>query len=78
MDNPRHPICLTSETVWLPLGTTPNRPEYPAAHACITSAVSHLIAGYFGIPKVHIVVDSLALRTALTPTALMIRARLLR
>src|ERR1700743_96910 len=39
---------LTADANWLPLGTTPNHPEYPAAHACITSAVLHLIAGYFG------------------------------
>ena len=44
---------LTADPAWLPLGTTPNHPEYPAAHACITSAVSHLIAGYFGTSKVH-------------------------
>jgi hypothetical protein len=42
------------------LGATPNHPEYPAAHACLTGAVSHLIEGYFGTPKVHIVVDSQA------------------
>ena len=53
---------LTADANWLPLGTTPNHPEYPAAHACITSAVSHLIAGYFGTHKVHIVVDSLSFK----------------
>ena len=53
---------LTAEVNWLPLGTTPNHPEYPAAHACITSAVSQLIAGYFGTHKVHIVVDSLSFK----------------
>jgi hypothetical protein len=53
---------LTADPAWLPLGTTPNHPEYPVAHACITSAVSHLIAGYFGTSKVHIVVDSLAFK----------------
>jgi hypothetical protein len=56
---------LTADPSWLPLGTTPNHPEYPAAHACITSAVSHLIAAYFGTSKVHIVVDSLAFKDGL-------------
>jgi len=51
---------LTENMDWLPLGITPNHPEYPAGHACLTSAVSHLIEGYFGTPTVHIVVDSLA------------------
>ena len=53
---------LTADANWLPLGTTPNHPEYPAAHACVTSAVSHLIADYFGTSQVHIVVDSLSFK----------------
>jgi hypothetical protein len=53
---------LTGDVDWLPLGTTPNHPEYPAAHACVTGAVSQLIEGYFGTPNVHIVVDSLAFK----------------
>jgi hypothetical protein len=43
---------------WMPLGPTPNHPEYPAAHGCVTAAVSHLIESFFRTPKVHIVVDS--------------------
>jgi hypothetical protein len=48
------------DATWLPLGTTPNHPEYPAAHGCITGAVSNLIAGYFGTTRVHVTVDSVA------------------
>jgi hypothetical protein len=40
------------------LGITPNHPEYPAAHACVTSASSALVAAYFGTSKVHVVLDS--------------------
>jgi hypothetical protein len=43
---------------WMPLGSTPNHPEYPAAHGCVTGAVSHLIEDFFRTQKVHIVVDS--------------------
>jgi hypothetical protein len=50
---------LSADANWLPLAATPNHPEYPAQHGCITSAISHLIEGYFGKPEVHIVVDSL-------------------
>ena len=50
---------LPVDSDWLPLGITPNHPEYPANHACDTGAISHLIAGYFGTSQVHIVVDSL-------------------
>jgi hypothetical protein len=51
---------LVGDPNWTPLGNTPAHPEYPAAHGCVTGAVSHLIADYFGKSKVHIVVDSLA------------------
>jgi hypothetical protein len=44
---------------WMSLGITPNHPEYPSAHGCITGTISHLIEGYFGTSKVHIVVDSM-------------------
>lgn len=51
---------LVSDAQWLSLGATPNHPEYPAAHACITNTVASLIAAYFGTHKVRVVVDSLA------------------
>jgi hypothetical protein len=53
-------LDLAGDPGWLPPGTTPNHPEYPAAHGCVTGAVSSLIAGYFGATRVHIVADSLA------------------
>jgi hypothetical protein len=49
---------LSADPAWQPLGTTPAHPEYPAAHGCVTGAVSSLIAGYFGTTRVHVVVDS--------------------
>lgn len=36
---------------WVPLATTPNHPEYPAAHGCFTGAVSSIVASYFGTPN---------------------------
>ena len=56
---------LQADSAWLSLGTTPNHPEYPAAHACITGAVSTLVAGYFGTTKTRVVVDSLAFQDGL-------------
>ena len=44
---------------WLPLGVTPNHPEYPAAHGCITGAVSQLMATFFGTTRVQVRTDSL-------------------
>ncbi|MBV9039023.1 MAG: vanadium-dependent haloperoxidase [Acidobacteriaceae bacterium] len=53
-DNPE----LTADANWTPLATTPNHPEYPAAHACISGTVTNLVADFFGTRKVHVVVDS--------------------
>ncbi len=47
-----------ADPTWTSLATTPNHPEYPAAHACITGAVTDLVAEYFGTPKVHVTVNS--------------------
>jgi hypothetical protein len=49
---------LVADIGWTPLGTTPNHPEYPAAHGCVTGAVSSLVQSFFGTPKVHVVVDN--------------------
>jgi hypothetical protein len=49
---------LTPDPTWKPLATTPNHPEYPAAHACLTSAVTSLVADYFHTRKVHVSVAS--------------------
>jgi hypothetical protein len=55
---------LTADAGWMPLATTPNHPEYPAAHACLTGAVSTLIAEYFHTTKVHFMVDSVVFTPA--------------
>lgn len=60
--------ALTADTSWLPLGTTPNHPEYPAAHGCVTGAVSTILAAYFGTPNVVFSVDSLVTNTTHTFT----------
>jgi PAP2 superfamily len=39
------------DPTWLPLAKTPNHPEYPAAHGCVTGAVSSVVASYFGSPN---------------------------
>jgi hypothetical protein len=56
---------LTRDYGWLPLASTPAHPEYPAAHACVTGAVSSLVAGYFNSTKVHVVVDSMAFQDSI-------------
>jgi hypothetical protein len=52
---------LPADPTWTPAGgATPAHPEYPAAHGCITGAVSTLIADFFGTTRVTVSVDSKA------------------
>jgi hypothetical protein len=55
---------LASDAAWTPLATTPNHPEYPAAHACLTGAASTVIAEYFHTSQLPLMVDSVAFSPA--------------
>lgn len=57
---------LIGDPSWSPLGATPAHPEYPAAHGCVTGAVSTILAGYFGTQKMQFSVDSLVTHTTHT------------
>jgi PAP2 superfamily len=43
-----------ADPAWTALGTTPNHPEYPSAHACTTGAVADTLKSYFGNPNLEI------------------------
>ena len=43
---------------WRPLGTTPNFPEYPSAHACHSTAVVEALDAFFGTDRVPFTLDS--------------------
>ncbi|HSB37604.1 MAG TPA: vanadium-dependent haloperoxidase [Gaiellaceae bacterium] len=43
---------------WLPLGATPNFPEYPSAHACHSGAVVQALDSFFGTDRVAFSLDS--------------------
>jgi hypothetical protein len=58
--------ALAADPNWTPLANTPSHPEYPAAHGCVTGAVSTVLAGYFGTQKVQFSVDSLVTHTTHT------------
>ena len=36
--------ATTADPTWMPLLTTPNHPEYPAQHGCVTSALAQVLA----------------------------------
>jgi hypothetical protein len=61
--------ALTADSNWLPLTKTPSHPEYPAAHGCVTGAVSTILAGYFGTPNVTFSVNSLVTNATHTFTS---------
>ena len=48
---------------WRPLGTTPNFPEYPSAHACHSTAVVEALDAFFGTDKVPFTLDSRVTQT---------------
>jgi hypothetical protein len=58
--------ALTGDPSWAPLASTPAHPEYPAAHGCVTGAVSTILKRYFGTPHVQFSVDSLVTHTTHT------------
>jgi hypothetical protein len=60
---------LTADPNWLPLASTPSHPEYPAAHGCVTGAVSTILARYFGTPNLTFSVDSKVTGTTHTYTS---------
>ena len=39
---------------WTPLLATPNHPEYPAAHGCVTSAEAEVFAAFFGTKRIEV------------------------
>lgn len=48
------------DTTWTPVVPTPNHPEYPAAHACIGSAVAEVLRAFHGTRQVTFAFDSQA------------------
>ena len=44
----------TADTAWTPLLTTPNHPEYPAAHGCLTGAESDFLTAILHTRKIQV------------------------
>jgi hypothetical protein len=58
-DTDGNPATLADPS-WLPLGATPNFPEYPSAHACHSGAVVRALQSFFGTDRVPFSLDSRA------------------
>lgn len=50
--------AIAADPTWKPLGSTPNFPEYPSAHACHSTAVVEALASFFGTSHVSFSLDS--------------------
>jgi hypothetical protein len=46
--------ATVEQTGWLPLLTTPNHPEYPAAHGAITSAMAEVFSTFLGTNQINL------------------------
>jgi hypothetical protein len=46
----------TADPAWTPLLTTPNHPEYPAAHGCITGAESELLTSILHTGNIQVAI----------------------
>jgi hypothetical protein len=43
----------TADPAWTPLLTTPNHPEYPSQHGCVTSALAQVLANALGTSSIN-------------------------
>jgi hypothetical protein len=51
--------ATVADPAWTPLISTPNHPDYPAAHACITPAGGLVVARFLGTRRIDFTVPSL-------------------
>jgi hypothetical protein len=56
--------ATTADTGWLPTVTTPNHPEYPSAHACVSGAIVATLADFFRTDRVPSTIDSAVTQTS--------------
>jgi hypothetical protein len=48
--------ATTADPAWTPLLSTPNHPEYPSAHGCVTSAVTSVLANVLGTGNIDVTI----------------------
>jgi hypothetical protein len=55
--------ATVADAAWTAVVATPNHPEYPAAHSCITGAMAEVVSLYYGTPQVTFDINSLVTGT---------------
>ena len=58
-DNDGNP-ATTGDPTWQPLLGTPNHPEYPSAHSCLTASIAEVYAGFLGSQRIELDITSTA------------------
>jgi hypothetical protein len=53
-----------ADATWVPLFATPNHPEYPSQHGCVTSALAETIARALGTTDINVTVHGLPVAPA--------------
>jgi vanadium-dependent haloperoxidase-like protein len=53
-----NPLTVEEPGTWTPLLTTPNHPEYPAAHGCVTSSMAEVFKAVLGTDAIDVTLTS--------------------
>jgi hypothetical protein len=57
---------VSADANWSPLFATPNHPEYPSQHGCVTSALAQTIARALGTTNINVTIHGLPISTETT------------
>jgi hypothetical protein len=57
LDGDNNP-ATTQDAAWLPHVNTPNHPEYPAAHSCVTTSTAEILRNFYGTPNITFDINS--------------------
>jgi hypothetical protein len=49
---------LVADPNWIGFNVTPNHPEYPVAHGCLSASVVEVLTAYFGTDELHFTMSS--------------------
>ena len=63
---------VAADATWSPLFATPNHPEYPSQHGCVTSALAQTIARALGTSHINVTIHGLPVNPP-TPTSTVVR-----
>ncbi len=51
-------LATAADATWTPVAPTPNHPEYPAAHSCVSASTAEILRGFFRTNQVSFKLDS--------------------